>query len=158
MRKVLGGFGLVALIAVSTLAVPVMAQTAKPVKRAPAAQRYDVRKEVTLKGTVDHMTKTAARGTPVGAHLFLATSTGTVDAHLGQFATKGKDPLSLTPGESVEVVGVMTTVHNNHYFLARTIQAGDHKYSIRNEKGALIYPGMKPGDAPTTDPTKGGQR
>lgn len=158
MRKVLGGFGLVALLAVSALAVPVMAQTAKPVRRAPVTPRYDARKEVTLKGTVDHMTKAGARGTPVGAHLFLATSTGTVDAHLGQFATKGKNPVSLTPGESVEVVGVMTTVHNTNYFLARTIQAGDHTYSIRNEHGALIYPGMKPGSAPTTDPTKGGQR
>lgn len=151
MRNVLRGLGLAALLAVSALAVPLQAQTAKPVKRTPVpANRYDVRQEVTLKGVVDHVSAKAAKGTPIGGHLFLATPNGTVDTHLGPFAMKGKHPVSVIPGEHVEVTGVMTTIKNNHYFLARTVVAGDRTYTIRNQHGALLHTNSKSTDTQVT--------
>jgi len=140
MRKVLRGFGLVALLAVSALAVPVTAQTATGVKKAHLTPFYDATKEVTLQGTVENVLRTAPRGMLPGAHVMLATSFGVLDTHLGPFAFKGFNPLNVEPGSRVEVVGVIKTIRSNQVFLARTITVGDQEYKIRNEHGVILLP------------------
>jgi hypothetical protein len=157
MRKVLGGLGLATLAAVLSLAVPAMAQTAKPVKRAPVAPRYDARQEVTLKGTVEQVVTKPSKGTLVGTHLMLATSSGKVDAHLGVFALKGNGGMHVSAGESVTVVGVKTTTNKKEVFLVRTVEAGGQTYTIRNEHGAVLTPAGRT-EAPKVSPTVGGLR
>lgn len=149
MRKVLGGFGLVALLAVSALAVPVMAQTAKPVRRAPVAPQYDVRQEVTLKGTVGQVVTKPSKGMLVGTHMMVTTSSGVVDAHLGEFAMRGKNALKVTPGESVQMVGVMKNSGKEHVFLVRSVKTGSTEFAVRNEHGYLLTPASRNGDPST---------
>jgi hypothetical protein len=144
MRKLYGGVILFASIAILAIAVPVRAQTtAQTMGRAtavPAAPRYEASKEVTLQGNVlDVVTKPPA-GTLIGTHVIVATSSGDVDAHLGSYAMKGANAFTLTPGERVQLVGVMTTSGANRVFLVRTIQSGSHVYKIRNEHGFLLRP------------------
>jgi hypothetical protein len=140
MRKVLGGLGVVALLAISALAVPVQAQTATGVKKAHPTPFYDATKEVTLQGTVENVLRTPSRGMLPGAHIMLATGSGIVDTHLGPFAFKGYHPISVEPGSRVSVVGVMTTVRGSQLFLARTVKVGDEEYKIRNERGLSLVP------------------
>jgi hypothetical protein len=140
MRKVLGGLGVVALLALSALAVPVQAQTTTGVKKVHQTPFYDPTKEVTLQGTVENVVRTPSRGMLPGAHVMLATGSGMVDTHLGPFAFKGFHPLSVAPGSRVSVVGVMKTVRGNQVFLARTVKVGDEEYKIRNEHGAVLAP------------------
>jgi hypothetical protein len=59
---------------------------------------------------------------------------------LGTFALLGKDPLPITPGQQVEVVGVMKTLKDKQFFLARAVKAGDRVYEIRNQHGIPISP------------------
>jgi hypothetical protein len=143
MRKLYGGVILFASIAILAIAVPMRAQTAAQTTARPAAvpaPRYEASKEVTLQGNVlDVVTKPPA-GKLIGTHVIVATSSGDVDAHLGSYAMKGANAFTLTTGERVQLVGVMTTSGANRVFLVRTIQSGSHVYKIRNEHGALLHP------------------
>ena len=143
MRKLFGGVFLFASIAILAIAVPMRAQTAAQTTARPAAvpaPRYEASKEVTLQGNVlDVVTKPPA-GKLIGTHVIVATSSGDVDAHLGSYAMKGANAFTLTTGERVQLVGVMTISGANRVFLVRTIQSGSHVYKIRNEHGALLHP------------------
>jgi len=144
MKRALAGLGLVTVLAYGLLGAPLRAETAQaPKRQTVSAPRYDVGKEVTLEGTVESVVTKSNRGTLLGAHLFFATPTGNVDAHLGTFALKGPHALSLTPGEHVKVVGVMTTANHSAVFLARTVEAGAQTYTIRNQHGFLVNPDAK---------------
>ena len=149
MRKVLGGLGLATLVAVLSLAVPATAQTVKPVKRAPVAPQYDVRQETTLKGTVNQVVTKPSKGMLVGTHMMVTTSSGVVDAHLGMFAMRGKNALKLTPGESVQMVGVMKNSGKEHVFLVRSVKTGSTEFAVRNEHGYLLTPASRKGEVST---------
>ncbi|MGA8268183.1 MAG: hypothetical protein WB787_10490 [Candidatus Acidiferrales bacterium] len=140
MRKLYGGVILFASIAALAIAVPVGAQTAARTAAVPAAPRYQASKEVTLVGNVMNVVTKPAAGMLMGEHVIVATPSGDVDGHLGVYAMKGANSFTLTPGERVQMVGVMTTAGANRVFLVRTIQSGSHVYKIRNQNGFLLRP------------------
>jgi hypothetical protein len=157
MKKFLGRFGLVALAAFSVLTVAAYAETLTAPKRVAPAPRYEIGKEVTLDATVTKVLKAGNSGMLAGGHLMLSTSKGVVDGHLGPFALRGRNAISVSAGEHLKVVGVMTTYRNSNVFLVRTVESGSQTYTIRNEHGFPIIQGA-------TQPThqlglvKGGQR
>jgi len=134
MNKVLGGLSLLTILVISSLAVPSRAATNQPVKKALQGPTYDARKETTISGTVSGV-KESVPGKLMGGHLFLSSGTGTVDAHLGPFALRGRESVKLTAGEQVKLVGVMSTFHGSQVFLVRTLEADGHTYQIRGAKG-----------------------
>src|SRR5271156_1862422 len=75
MKKLLGGLGLLTLMAFSVFTGPSQAATATKKIVTPMYQ-YDAAKEVTLKGTISSVVKKPAGGMLVGEHLMLATSSG----------------------------------------------------------------------------------
>jgi hypothetical protein len=155
MKKVLGGLGLLALLALSVFAATSYAGNTPP-KRVTVAPRYDINKEVTLEGTIRSVVSKPTVGMALGTHLMLATSKGPVDAHIGDFVFKGSHPLSGAAGQSVKVTGAMTTIKNKEIFLVRTIDTGGHLTTVRTERGFLIVPGVKGRIAQTSE--KEGQR
>jgi hypothetical protein len=102
-----------------------------------AAGRYDMAREVAVDGTVASILTTPSPGMLAGAHLMLRTPSGTVDAHLGNYALSGPGALILSPGEAVRAVGVMTSVGGRRVLIVRTLKAGLVLYRIRNEHGFL---------------------
>jgi len=118
-----------------TLAVPVGAQV-----RRQANPYYDVTKEVTLTGTIASVVAKPAGRTIPGPHLFLTTASGEVDASLGMWGLQGKGALSVAPGETIEVTGVMKTLNEKEIFVARTVKSGDQVYVMRNEHGIPVSP------------------
>jgi hypothetical protein len=139
MRNKLGGFCLLTALAIALLALPSLAGTTQPVKRV-SSPAYDVSKEVTLSGTVSSV-KASVPGKMLGGHLFLASGSSTVDAHLGPYALKGTHGVKVNQGEKVKLVGVMTNLHGSQVFLVRKVEAGDRTYTIRNEKGFPVLMG-----------------
>ena len=140
MNVQLTGLCGVALLCSISLAWPVQAHT-MPLATTPAGPfSYDVSQEVTLSGTVSGVLTKQSPGMVAGSHLLLTTLSGPVDISLGTFALRGNDALSVTPGQQVEVVGVMKTLKEKPVFLARAVKAGDHLYEIRNEHGIPITP------------------
>jgi len=156
MKKVLGGLGLFTILAFFSLAVSVQAATVSTPKRA-VTPRYDASKEVTLGGTVSSVKKVVP-GKLSGGHLFLATSSGSVDAHLGPYALRGSHAIPVTSGQKVTLVGVMTTVKGSKVFLVRTIKSGDDTYTIRNEHGFPLLLGAAPASKSLVLSAKGGAR
>jgi hypothetical protein len=143
MRKLYGGVFLFASIAMLAIAVPIGAQTVARATVVPAAPRYEASKEVTIEGSVMSVVTKPSAGMLMGSHVIVATPSGDLDAHLGTYAMKGANSFTLTPGEHVQMVGVMSTAEGNRVFLVRTIQSGSHLYKIRNEHGFLLRPTTK---------------
>jgi hypothetical protein len=132
------------------LAAAAGAQTA-PRKASPApAARYDASHEVTIEGTVDRVVTAPSPGMLVGAHVFLTTSTGTLDAHLGIYAMRGTNALKIAPGDGVRMTGVLVTVRGQRVLLVRTAQTRAGTFAIRDARG---FP-LRPASASATRPEK----
>jgi len=116
-------------------AILVVAQTAGE-----SSLYYDVSQEVTLSGTVSAVLIKPAPGMIMGSHLLLATVSGPVDASLGRWGLVGDGALWVTPGQQVEVTGVMKTFKGKQVFMARTVKVGGHVYTMRNEYGIPVSP------------------
>lgn len=99
---------------------------------------YDVSREITVTGNVSGVSFNSKA--PSGAHVLITTTHGSIDAHLGNFALQGSQPLSLQRGQAVRVVGMMTRINGSQVLLARTVSNGTKTYIIRNEHGALLFP------------------
>jgi hypothetical protein len=126
--------GLLAGLLFAILAVPLLAYPAD------SNWGYDVRQEVTLTGTVSSVLEKAAPGMIWGSHLVIDTLSGKVDASLGRWGLVGTDALRVTPGQQVEVTGVMKTFNEKDVFLVRTVKVNGRAYAIRNERGVAISP------------------
>ena len=121
------------------MGTPALAQlSARPKVPVSSPTGYDVRKEVTIEGTVTSVVTKPSAGMLAGAHVILASSSGPIDVHLGNAATNVSRGLSYTSGERLRIVGVMTTAYGRSVFLARTIQAGSRVQVIRNERGLPV--------------------
>jgi ABC-type uncharacterized transport system ATPase subunit len=127
--------GLLAGLLFAILAIPLIAQ---PAGESPLS--YDISKEVTLSGTVSAVIAKPAPGMMWGSHLMLETVSGKVDASLGRWGLVGKDSLSVTPGQQVEVTGVMKTLRDKEVFVARTVKVNGKVYTMRNEHGIPVSP------------------
>lgn len=139
MKKLLGGLGLLTLMAFSVFAVPSQADTVKrPKKVGTPLYQYNASKEVTLKGTISSVEKKPARGTLQGEHLMLNTSSGSVDAHIGSFAGRDKRLNSLASGKSVTAVGVTMNMRGKQVFIVRTIESDGQIINVRNRRGFFV--------------------
>ena len=78
------------------------AQQAPTPASAPAA--YDVKREITVLGTVVAYTQTP-QARPFGACVTLETSSGTVDVHLGDPRFLAANQFVIQPEDSLRVVG-----------------------------------------------------
>jgi hypothetical protein len=143
MKLSFPALGALALLALVSLAVPAHAQAPAVAVRPTApvgASHYDISEETTLSGTVSSVIKKPSAEMIMGAHLMVKTSSGTVDASLGHFAFDGKGALSVTPGQQVQVTGIMKTLKGQQVFVARTVKVDDEVYTLRNEHGLVVSP------------------
>ena len=122
-------------LAFAILAAPLTAQSADDSRLS-----YDVTQEVTLSGTVSAVLTRPAPGMIMGSHLLLITVSGTVDASLGRWGLHGKGALTVTPGQQVEVTGIMKTLKDGEVFVVRNVKAGGKVYTMRNTHGIPVSP------------------
>jgi len=116
-------------------AIPVV-----PLNAADSDSRYDVSKEVTLSGTVSSVLYKPAPGMIWGSHLMVETVSGRLDASLGRFGLEGKGALSVTPGQQIELTGVMKTLRDKEVFVVRSVRADGKTFTMRNEHGIEVSP------------------
>jgi hypothetical protein len=102
-------------------------------------QSYDLRREVSLLGTVVKF-EPASSAAPIGAHLILQTSSGQVDVHLGNAKVLQANHFELNPGDNVRIIGEDLAFRNGDIFAARIVQKGVHAVAVRNTKGFLTSP------------------
>jgi hypothetical protein len=111
-----------------------------PLNAGDLSSRYDVTKEVTLSGTVSSVLRKPAPGMVWGSHLMVETSFGRLDASLGRFGLEGKGALSVTPGQRIELTGVMRMVRDKEVFVVRSVKADGKIFTMRNEHGLDMSP------------------
>jgi hypothetical protein len=143
MKTNVGGLCLLMTLAISLLAAPIYADQAVALKRNLNSGWYDVRKEVTLQGTVESVVKNSAVTSFVGAHLMVSTAQGTVDASIGNHLVAGRYAMEFTPGQSVKLTGMMIEVNHHSVFAVRTLQTGDRTVTVRSQHGFLVSPAAK---------------
>lgn len=95
---------------------------------------YDVTRESALQGTVVAYAA-ASSAAPFSAHVLLQTSSGTVDAHLGNSRILEANHLSLSVGDSIRVVGETFSANNGTVFAVRTILKGSQTVTLRSKNG-----------------------
>ncbi|MGO9127745.1 MAG: hypothetical protein ACLP6G_22990 [Terriglobales bacterium] len=111
-----------------------------PLNAADSDSRYDVSQEVAINGTVSSVLYKARPGMIRGSHLMVETVSGRLDASLGRFGLEGEDALSVTPGQQIELTGVMKTVRDKEVFVVRSVKANGKTYTMRNEQGIEVSP------------------
>jgi hypothetical protein len=146
---------LVALVAMA-LAGSSDGQTAERAQAAAAPPIYDAGKEIAIEGTVASVVTEPTPGMLAGAHALLNTASGSVDAHLGNYAMKGTSRLRLYAGEHVRMVGVILTIKDRPVLLVRTAQINGRTYTVRNECGILTRSASARAIRPRKGPKGGG--
>ena len=133
----------VLLVLLVSLLLPARAQMAAAAAKPGGPLTYDIRREITLGGTVTSLLPKAPTGMISGSHLQLTTAAGPIDVSLGAFGLNGTGALSVRIGQHVEVVGVIKNITERQVLLARTVNAGGRVYLIRNEHGIPLPPQAK---------------
>ena len=130
-RKAIGNAVLAAVILLSTAA----AQQRTPIV-SPRLAAYDTTRETICQGTVLSYTEDSPVP-PIGAHVTVQTSTGTVDVHLGPASYLRANHFSLSAGDSVRIVGASAALHGGDIFIARIVQKGQQSIVVRSLRGYL---------------------
>jgi DNA/RNA endonuclease YhcR with UshA esterase domain len=105
---------------------------------------YDVSREVTVQGVVVSYTENSSTA-PLGAHVSVQTSSGTLDAHLGDARLLQANHLTLAAGDSIRVIGENVPYGSGTQFFARIIQKGSQTLALRSTRGFPLRPAAKAG-------------
>jgi hypothetical protein len=100
---------------------------------------YDVARENVISGRVLEYSA-AGKGALRGAHVIVQTSSGTVDAHLGNARMLKANHLTLEAGDSVSITGEPVTYSGGTVFVARVIQKGAQSVAVRSRAGMPLSP------------------
>lgn len=100
---------------------------------------YDVSRESVLKGTVIQYTASSSAA-PLGPHVTVSTGSGVVDVHLGNARLLEASHLSLSAGDSIQIVGENISYGAGTQFVARVIQKGNQTVALRTTRGFPLAP------------------
>jgi hypothetical protein len=147
MKSQFPALGPVAVLALCLFATPIHAQTAEGTPGSVVPPKYDLTHEVTFAGTVSSVVKITTPEMQMlgGSHLVIQTTSGKIDASLGAYAMKAEGALSVSPGQQVQVTGVMKTIRDQQVFVTRLVQVNGRIYKIRNEHGFVLAPEPRKG-------------
>lgn len=124
-------------IVLMLLALSAPGQDAPPPEK---VERYDVEKEVTVKGTATEIKDYVCpvSGT-VGTHIVLKTAEGNVEAHVASAKFLPEYGIQLAVGDELEILGMKTKVAGKDALLVRRIQHGPEIFTFRDKKGRPIW-------------------
>ena len=94
-----------------------------------------------IEGTVVSYTANSTAA-PLGAHVVVQTSSGTVDVHLGKAAVLNQNHVSLAPGDAVRIAGFELPFGDKTIFAARILQKGNQAVVLRNSHGIPLAEGQ----------------
>ena len=125
------------LPAVLMFANPLAAQTAQAVPATGFGVPYDAAHEVTFNGTVQQVITKHIVGSPIGMHLIVAGTQGTVDAHVG-YRISANVREALHQGLPIQIVGAMETLNGKQFLMARLLMFGGQTVTVRTKTGFLV--------------------
>jgi hypothetical protein len=117
---------------------PVLAQDGTPPHGFPQLKAWKTADEITFGGGIDAVVAKNPVGAPAGLNLLMTGAHGALYVNLGP-SLSDKLKQVLTPGQSVQVTGIVQIFNGQNYILARELQLGDQKIEIRNSHGFLTH-------------------
>jgi len=131
MRRSVGGAWLAGAL--------LLCGTASAQQKSPSLHAgYDLAREVNVVGTVSQVIKDSSTG-PLGTHVLVQTSAGTVDVHVGSAKFLELNHLSLSSGDAVRIIGESFSSGTDNVFLARIVQKGTVAVAVRSPKGMPLW-------------------
>jgi hypothetical protein len=106
---------------------------------------YDVARESVISGKVLEYSA-AGKSAPRDAHVLVQTSSGTVDAHLGNARMLKANHLTLEAGDVVSITGETVAFGDGTVFVARVIQKGAQSVAVRSRAGMPLSPTARSAD------------
>lgn len=103
---------------------------------------YEVSREVTIVGTVISFTENS-QTPPLGPHVVVQTSSGSLDIHLGNGHLLEANHFTLNSGDTVRVIGENVAFGSGTQFMARIIQKGNQAVLLRSMQGFPLRPVTK---------------
>jgi hypothetical protein len=128
-----------ALFAAVMLAASITGAQQKPAPVPHSNTPYQLSREIALQGAVVSFT-TNSQVSPAGAHVTIQTASGVVDVHLGNANLLAASHFTLSPGDTVRVVGETIATGKSSQFLARVIQKGGQSLTVRSVRGFPLRP------------------
>lgn len=117
-------------------AKPAATAHSHPAGESKAATEYDVKSEVTISGTIEHVkTPTGKNAAHERESVMLKTASGSVDVHLAPADYWTKNGFKLTRGASIEVTGAKMSSGKTEVILARTVKEGEKTVTLRKADG-----------------------
>jgi hypothetical protein len=112
---------------------------------------YDVARESVITGKILQYSA-ASKSAPMGAHISLQTSSGTLDVHAGNAKLIQASQLSLQAGDSVSITGENVVFGTATVFVARVIQKGTQTVAVRSTNGMPLWPNARSADGRIVPP------
>ena len=125
------------------LAVAVPAAFAQKTTETPAMPKYDVSKEVRVKGTIDDVKEMTMGKGEVGVHLMVKTATETTEIRLCPSGYLKDFEVAFSKGQQVEVTGSRIKVDDKDVILAREVVQGNNTVVLRDNKGNPVWTWLK---------------
>jgi DNA/RNA endonuclease YhcR with UshA esterase domain len=100
---------------------------------------YDLARETVISGKIVQYSS-ASTTPPLGAHISLQTSSGTIDVHAGNAKVIQASNIALQTGDSVSITGETAQFGNSSVFVARVIQKGSQSVVVRSKNGVPLLP------------------
>lgn len=125
------------------LALTIPAALAQKTSDTPAMPKYDVTKEVKIKGAIEDVKEmTMAKG-EAGVHLMVKTATETLEVRLCPSGYLKDFEVAFAKGQTVEVTGSRIKIEDKDVILAREVVLGNNTVVLRDNKGAPVWTWLK---------------
>lgn len=122
------------------ITVPASAQ-----KSSATTPKYDISKEVTIKGAIDDIQQVDMGKGEMGVHLMLKTATETIEVRLCPSGVLKDFEVSFEKGQQIEVTGSRVKIDDKDVILAREVVSGNSTVVLRDKSGAPVWTWMKKG-------------
>lgn len=134
---------LVVLMIAAAAAIPVsvFAQAQKAADH--PMPKYEVAKEVTIKGTIEDVKEMTMGKNEVGVHLMVKTATETIEVRLCPSSYVKDFEVNLGKGQTLQVTGSKVKVEENDIILARELVQANNTVTLRDKGGAPVWTWLK---------------
>jgi len=127
---------------------PVAAQDTDSPRSFSSLKEWKATDEITFGAAIREVVSKNPVGTPAGLNLLMNGSQGVLYVNLGPNLGDSVTR-SLSPGQVIQVVGIVQTFNGQNYLVARQLLIGNQTIEIRNQRGFLTHPSTSSGTRST---------
>jgi hypothetical protein len=127
------------LVPMLLLALVSVASAAPEQKNSGEVPKYDTASEVTIKGTVDEVKEVPNPKGQIGIYLMVKSGGVITEVRLCPNSFLKEFAVVFNKGDEVKVTGSKVRVDDKEVVLAREIEAGNNKMTLRDKEGVPVW-------------------